>query len=236
MALLILRESNDAARYAGRHPSPQRHPSFATPHLGHITMPHPSSTLAAPGQHLARRSGNTPTPYRVHPAPYRAHPPSRIGPATLQHCFGTSPQESRNKKSAQIATFLRLGIVAWRQNAIRSPKTQQKRPFSGLEEQRRVRNRKKVAKIPSFLFLQWVQPPQQGKSREKRAEYHDRRPKIRNKKAPAMRAPSEKSIWPESPESTLPWHRTARNKHRAQPSAYRRSLLRPVPHGCTEAR
>ena len=78
------------------------------------------------------------------------------------------PQEPRNKKSARIATFLRLRIVAWRQNADRSPKTQQKRPFSGLEEQRGVRNRKKVAKIPSFLFLQWGQPPQRGKSREKR--------------------------------------------------------------------
>ena len=196
-------------------------------------MPHPSSTLAAPGQHLARRSGNTPTPYRVHPAPYRAYPPSRIGPATLQHCFGASPQESRNKKSARIATFLRLGIVTWRQNAIRSPKTQQKRPFSGLEERRGVRNRKKVAKIPSFLFLQWAQPPQRGRSREKRAKHHGQQPKIRNKKAPAMRTPPKKPIWL---ESTLPWHRTARNKHRAQPSAYRRSPLRPVPHGCTEAR
>ena len=92
------------------------------------------------------------------------------------------PQEPRNKKSARIATFLRLRIVAWRQNADRSPKTQQKRPFSGLEEQRGVRNRKKVAKIPSFLFLQWAQSPQRGRFREKRAGYHGQQPKTRKKK------------------------------------------------------
>ena len=38
-----------------------------------------------------------------------------------------------------------------------------------------------------------------------------------------MRTPQEKPI---RLKSTLPWHHTARNKHRVQPSTYRRSPLR----------
>lgn len=56
-------------------------------------------------------------------------------------------------------------------------------------------------------------------------------PEIR--KAPAMRTPPKKPIWL---ESTLPWHHTARNKHRVQPSTYRRSPLLPELRGCTGAR
>ena len=157
-------------------------------------------TWAAPDVALRQHPNAVSGPPRpvssASPVPYRA--------CNAPALFRGLPQEPRNKKSARIATFLRLGIVAWRQNAIRSPKTQKKRLFSGPEEQRGVRNRKKVAKIPIFLFLQWVQPPQRGRSREKRAGYHGQQPKIRNKKAPAMRAPSEKSIWPKSLESTLP--------------------------------
>ena len=175
-----------------------------------------------------RRIGSTPPRIERIPRPVSGlqRPSTGSGP----------PQELRNKKSARIATFLRLGIVAWRQNADRGPKMQQKRLFSGLEEQRGVRNRKKVAKIPSFLFLNG-RNRRNGTDPAKNAwDIMASNPKPQKRKAPAMRAPSEKSIWPESLESTLPWHRTARNKHRAQPSAYRRSLLRPVPHGCTEAR
>ena len=193
-------------------------------------------TRAAPRQHLGStwRSAQTTSQRRIGSTPPRiGHIPRPVSGLQRPSTVSGPPQEPRNKKSARIATFLRLGIVAWRQNAIRSPKTQQKRLFSGPEERRGVRNRKKVAKIPSFLFLQWVRSPQHGKSREKRVGYHGQQPKTTKRKAPAMRTPPKKPIWL---ESTLPWHRTARNKHRAQPSAYRRSLLRPVPHGCTEAR
>ena len=150
-------------------------------------------TRAAPRQHLAQRSDNTPTPYRVHPAPYRAHPPHPVSGLQRPSTVSGPPQEPRNKKSARIATFLRLGIVAWRQNAIRSPKTQQKRLFSGPEERRGVRNRKKVAKIPSFLFLQWVRSPQQGKSREKHVGYHGQQPKTTKKKGARYADASEKT-------------------------------------------
>ncbi len=75
-----------------------------------------------------RRIGSTPPRIERIPVPYRAG----NAPALVRGL----PQEPRNKKSARIATFLRLRIVAWRQNADRGPKMQQKRLFSGLEEQR----------------------------------------------------------------------------------------------------
>lgn len=66
----------------------------------------------------------------------------------------------RNKKPGQDATFLRLRIVGWCQNADRGLKMQStaaKRPFSALREWKRVRNRKKVAETSGFLFLRWAE-------------------------------------------------------------------------------
>lgn len=154
------------------------------------------------------------------------------GFATSPYYLGAVPG-AQKQKSVQIAIFLRLRIIARCQNADRSSKTQQKRHISGLEKQRSVRNRKKVAKMPSFLFLQWARSPQRGRSHENAQDIMAGKLNSETRKAPAMRTPPEKPILL---ESTLPWHRTARNKHRARLSAYRRSLLRPVPHGCTEAR
>ena len=62
----------------------------------------------------------------------------------------------RNKKSGQDATFLRLRIVGWCQNADRGLKMQStaaKRPFSALREWKRVRNRKKVAETSGFFVF-----------------------------------------------------------------------------------
>ena len=247
MALLILRESNNTTRYTGKHPNPRLRPCFATPRSGHITTPRPNSSLARqwgnitmphPGNTLARypdsaqapRLSNTLALHRVnpapqiHPAPHRAHniPALSRGPS----------QEPRNKKSVRIATFLRLAIVASSPIANRGTKTQQKWHISSLKEPRRAPNRKKVAKIPS-LFLQWVRSPQQGKSHENARSIMTSNPKSETRKAPAMQTPQEKPI---RLKSTLPWHHTARNKHRVQPSTYRRSPLRPELRGCTGAR
>lgn len=67
----------------------------------------------------------------------------------------------RNKKSGQDATFLRLRIVGWCQNADRGfkkcSKQLQNGPFSALREWKRVRNRKKVAETSGFLFLRWAE-------------------------------------------------------------------------------
>lgn len=248
---LFLRESNNAAQCTGKHPNPQclsaPHDAtrvFATPHLGHVTMPHAYSILAlrldnAPA--LARhRTRPTPPstalspqrPGRAHPGPVPDPPCPTADPQHPPYYLG-AVQEPRNKKSVRIATFLRLGIVARRQNVDFNPKTQQKRHISGLEERGRVRNRKKVATMTSFLFLQWARSPQRGKSRENARDITVRRLNPETRKAPAMRTPPEKPIWL---ESTLPWRHTARNKHRVQPSAYRRLPLHPELRGCTGAR
>ena len=173
-----------------------------------------------------RRIGSTPPRIERIPVLYRAC----NAPALVR---GLPPQEPRNKKPARIATFLRLGIVARCQNVDFNPKTQQKRHISGLEERGRVRNRKKVATKTNFLFLQRARSPQRGSSRENARSIMTSRPNPETRKAPAMRTPPEKPIWL---ESTLPWHHTARNKHRAQPSAYRRLPLHPELRGCTGAR
>ena len=83
---LFLRESNNAAQCTGKCPNPQCLSAprgatrvFATPHLGHVTMPHACSTLAL---HL----GNAPSAALGPPSP---HPAShQVGPA--QCCPGST--------------------------------------------------------------------------------------------------------------------------------------------------
>ena len=195
-------------------------------------MPHPGNTLARyPDSTQAPRPSNTLALHRVNPARARSTPaPHR---AHNDPALPREPsQEPRNKKSVRIATFLRLAIVASSPIANRGTKTQQKWHISSLKEPRRAPNRKKVAKTPS-LFLQWVRSPQQGKSDENARSIMTSNPKSETRKAPAMQTPQEKPI---RLKSTLPWHHTARNKHRVQPSTYRRSPLRPELRGCTGAR
>ena len=181
------------------------------------------------------RARSTPAPHRAHndPTPYQVQPPFRIEPTTSQHCLGGPSQEPRNKESVRIATFLRLAIAASSSIANRGTKTQQKWHISSLKEPRRAPNRKKVAKIPSFLFFAMGPIAATGQIPRKRAEHHGQQPKIRNKKG-ARHADASKK--PNRLKSTLPWHHTARNKHRVQPSTYRRSPLRPELRGCTGAR
>ena len=174
----------------------------------------------------------------------RAHSAQRRARAHLTHSVTSMfippitqsrkpSREPKNKKPVLAATFLRLAIVASSPIANRGTKTQQKWHISSLKEPRRAPNRKKVAKIPSFLFFAMGPIAATGQITRKRAEHHDQQPEIRNKKGARHADASEKPIWL---ESTLPWHHTARNKHRVQPSTYRRSPLRPAPRGCTEAR
>ena len=58
---------------------------------------------------------------------------------------------------------------------------QKKRLFSGLKEQRGVRNRKKVAKIPIFCFRNGFNR-RNGANPAKNAEHHGQQPKTRKKK------------------------------------------------------
>lgn len=118
---LFLRESNNAAQCTGKCPNPQclsaPHDAtrvFATPHLGHVTMPHAYSILAlrlgnAPA--LARhRTRSTPPstalspqrPGRAHPGPAPDPPSPTPGP---QHPPVLSRDCSRSSK-----TKYRLGL------------------------------------------------------------------------------------------------------------------------------
>ena len=214
-------------------------------------MPHPGNTLARyPDSTQAPRLSNTLALHRVDPAPRARSTPLRIGSTTTQHRIRFNPpvphrahnipalprgpsQEPRNKKSVRIATFFAIGNCCELPIANRGTKTQQKWHISSLKEPRRAPNRKKVAKIPSFLFFAMGPIAATGQIPRKCAEHHDQQPKIRNKKGARHADASKKPIWL---ESTLPWHHTARNKHRVQPSTYRQSPLRPAPRGCTEAR
>ena len=148
---------------------------------GNITMPHPGNTLARyPDSTQAPRLSNTLALHRVNPAP-QIHPRSASGPQHPSTASGALPG-ARNKKSVRIATFLRLAIVASSPIANRGTKTQQKWRISSLKEPRRAPNRKKVAKIPSFLFFAMGPIAATGQIPRKRAEHHDQQPKIRNKK------------------------------------------------------
>ena len=213
-------------------------------------MPHPDNTLARyPDSTQAPRPSNTLALHRVDPAPAPdpprsasgpqrpntvsgSTPPFRIEPITSQHCLGALPG-AQKQKIGPNCNFFAIGNCCKLPNRESQHKTQQKWHISSLKEPRRAPNRKKVAKIPSFLFFAMGPIVATGQITRKRAEHHDQQPKIRNKKGARYADASKKPIWL---ESTLPWHHTARNKHRAQPSAYRRSPLRPELRGCTGAR
>ena len=157
-------------------------------------MPHPGNTLARyPDSTQAPRLSNTLALHRVDPAPAPDPPRSASGPQRPNTVSGSTPprsasspqhpstasgpsQEPRNKESVRIATFLRLAIAASSSIANRGTKTQQKWHISSLKEPRRAPNRKKVAKIPSFLFLTMGPIAATGQIPRKRAEYHDQQP------------------------------------------------------------
>ena len=238
MALLILRESNNTARYTSKRPNPRHRPCFATPRSGHIMMPRPNSSLARqwgnitmshPGNTLARHPDSTQAPrlsdtlalHRVNPAPRQIHPRSASGPQRPSTVSGSTPvphrarnipalsrgpsQEPRNKISVRITTFLRLAIAASSPIANRGTKTQQKWHISSLKEPRRAPNRKKVAKIPSFLFFAMGPIAATGQIPRKRAEYHDQQPKIRNKKGARYADASRKTNSAEIYASLAPY-------------------------------
>ena len=152
-----------------------------------------------PGQHPGAAAEQYPGTASSRPCPRARSTPLRIGSTTTQHRIRFNPpvprrahnipalprgpsQELRNKKSVRIATFLRLAIVASSPIANRGTKTQQKWHISSLKEPRRAPNRKKVAKIPSFLFFAMGPIAATGQIPRKCAEHHDQQSKIRNKK------------------------------------------------------
>ena len=134
-----------------------------------------------PGQHPGAAAEQYPGAASSQPRPAPDPPRSASGPQHPSAVSGPS-QEPRNKKSVRIATFLRLAIVANSPIANRGTKTQQKWHISRLKEPGRAPNRKKVAKIPIFLFFAMGPIAATGQTPRKCAEHYDQQPKIRNKK------------------------------------------------------
>ena len=146
--------------------TPQRHPCFrnATPGSRHYAA-RAQCPGAAPRQHSnAASSPPLPRPesHRSPPPsttsdpqrPCRAHPrpaPDPQHPPVLsQGCSRSS--ETKNRFGLQL--FCDCGLSHGAKTQIEALKRIKKRHISGLGEQRSVRNRKKAAKMPSFLFLQ----------------------------------------------------------------------------------
>ena len=119
------------------------------------------------------------SPHRSRPAPSRHSRPTphvgatAAGPPRTPHrahlAYSTAlklPLGPRNKKSAQTATFLRLAIVPSSPIANRGIKTQAighaAAYYHPAATKKRAPNRKKVAKMPRFLFLRRAKPPQRA--------------------------------------------------------------------------
>ena len=210
MALLILRESNNTTRYTSKRPNPRHRPCFATLRSGHITTPRPNSSLA-------RQWGNITMP---HPGNTLARYPDSTQAPRLSNTLALhrvdpapAPDPPRSASGPQ-----RPNTVS---GSTPVPHRAHNIPALPRGPSQEPRNKKSVRSL------------QQGKSRENARSIMTSNPKSETRKAPAVRTPQEKPI---RLKSTLPWHHTARNKHRVQPSTYRRSPLRPAPRGCTEAR
>lgn len=138
-----------------------RLPDYA---LQRRAMPHIGTSMAAPLEIDSRR-GNRPQ----HSDPHRhtgAGPPHRAttGPprtphrAHLAHSTALKlPLGSRNKKSAQTATFFAISNCPKLSNRESRHKNAGNWPCCGLlppsGDEKRAPNRKKVAKMPRFLFL-----------------------------------------------------------------------------------
>ena len=107
-----------------------------------------------------RTPGTSPAPRRqVCPRPQRCPKSSTkaLRPGHPAHNTGMRPiQESKNKNTPKIATFLRLRIAAGRQNTDEARKMAnwtRGGPFPPRKGRKGVRNRKKVAQKSEFLFL-----------------------------------------------------------------------------------
>ena len=111
----------------------------------------------------------------------------------------------RKQKIGPNCNFFAIGNCCELPIANRGTKTQQKWHISSLKEPRRAPNRKKVAKIPSFLFFAMGPIAATGQITRKRAEHHDQQPEIRNKKGARHADASEKTNSAEIYASLAPY-------------------------------
>ena len=154
------------------------------------------------------RARSTPAPHRAHndPAPYQVQPPPfRIEPTTSQRCLGAPPRSPETKNRSELQLFCDWQLLRAPQSRIAAQKRSKNGHISSLKEPRRAPNRKKVAKIPSFLFFAMGPIAATGQIPRKRAEYHDQQPKIRNKKGARYADASRKTNSAEIYASLAPY-------------------------------
>ena len=186
-------------------------------------MPHPGNTLARyPDSTQAPRLSNTLALHRVDPAPAPdpprsasgpqrpntvsgSTPPFRVEPITSQHCLGDPPRSSETKNRSELQLFCDWQLLQAPQSRIAAQKTQQKWHISSLKEPRRAPNRKKVAKIPSFLFFAMGPIAATGQIPRKCEEHHDQQSKIKNKKGARYADASRKTNSAEIYASLAPY-------------------------------
>lgn len=183
-------------------------------HPGNTLARYPDSTQApqlsnTPALHRVNppRARSTPAPHRAHndPAPYQVQPPFRIEPITSQHCLGALPGAQKQKNRSELQLLCDWQLLRTPQSRIAAQKRSKNGHISSLKEPRRAPNRKKVAKIPSFLFFALGPIAATGQIPRKRAEYHDQQPKIRNKKGARYADASRKTNSAEIYASLAPY-------------------------------
>ena len=155
---------------------PQRHPCFRNAAPG-------SRRYAARVQRPGAAPGQRPNAALSPPQSPLSIAPGR--PVLSRDCSRSS--ETKNRFGLQL--FCDCGLSHGAKTQIEAIKRIKNGIFQALREQRRVRNRKKVAKMPSFLFLQWVRSPQRVRSRENARDTMAGKLISETRKAPAMRAP-----------------------------------------------
>lgn len=156
-----------------------RLPDYA---LQRRVMPHIGTSMAAPLEIDSRR-GNRPQrsdphrhtgagpPHRATAGPPRtlepppqAHPARRIGPISLIAPPLSCPWGPETKKIGPDCNFFAISNCSKLSNRESRHKNAGNWPYCGLlppsGDEKRAPNRKKVAKMPRFLFLRRAKPPQ----------------------------------------------------------------------------
>ena len=155
-----------------------RLPDYA---LQRRAMPHIGTSMAAPLEidstaRIARAHIATPeqarpiAPQQAHPARWshrrRPTPARRIGPISLIAPPLSCPWGPETKKIGPDCNFFAISNCSKLSNRESRHKNAGNWPYCGLlppsGDEKRAPNRKKVAKMPRFLFLRRAKPPQRA--------------------------------------------------------------------------
>ena len=144
-----------------------RLPDYA---LQRRAMPHIGTSMAAPleiGSTTRSTRTRIATPEQARRiAPQQARPARRIGPITLTAPPLSCPWGPETKKIGPDCNFFAISNCSKLSNRESRHKNAGNWPYCGLltpsGDEKRAPNRKKVAKMPRFLFLRRAKPPQRA--------------------------------------------------------------------------